>query len=180
MRLKPGVTAERANAQLTSLQRSFLETTYKPLLGDDASQMERYRRVLVLLGPVTGGFGPDMHRIAEARVTIWLARVAVILVAVSCLNVAGLMLLRAMRRRREIAVRLALGISGGRLARQLLTESALLAVLGGASALLAVIWGGGWLYNDVTSGFFRATGMRIVQGRAFAESDRNAAGHHCE
>ena len=59
--------------------------------------MDSYRRACILLGPLTGGLGDDLHRIPEARVTVWLAGIACVLLAIACSNVAGLLLLRAMR-----------------------------------------------------------------------------------
>ena len=144
-RLRPDITDAQASAQLTGLQRTFLEETGP----DIAARRERARQARVLLGPVTGGLGSDLRPIPEARVTAWLVGVAAVLVAIACLNVAGLLLLRAMRRRREIAIRLALGISRWRLARLLLTESLVLALLGGAAAFAALILSRAWLQRTI-------------------------------
>ncbi len=103
---------------------------------------------------------------AGDTVTVLLAVMSTLLLLIACANLSNLLLARALRRRHEIAVRLALGVSRARLARLLIAESLLVTFVGGGASLLVVHWGGD-LMRSLVFGDVQWSGG-IVDGRVIA------------
>ncbi len=121
-RLRPGETLQRASAELDAINAS-----YKQQFGSNADATKFGILAQTLEESLVGGLRPSL--------LVLLAAVGFVLL-IACANVANLLLARATARDREIAVRKALGASGGRLVRQLLSESILLSVCGGVLGVL--------------------------------------------
>jgi len=128
-RLKPGVTLQQANSEMATLGAQLAQE-YPAINGAKSAMAERLQDVMS----------------EDVRPSLWILLGAVgFILLIACINVANLLLVRAAERQKEMAVRLALGAPAWRIVRQLLSESLLVAGLGGAVGLLA----GGWMLDGL-------------------------------
>jgi putative ABC transport system permease protein len=147
-RLAPGVAVARANQEIRSiagqLEREYPETNHA---------------VSAFVAPMRD------HFVSETRSTLWILLAAVgFVLLIGCANIANLLLARAAGRRREIAIRTAVGAGRGALVRQLLTESLVLSLAGGFTGLLAALWGIRFLEKLVPSGIAAISTLRVDAG----------------
>jgi len=136
-RLKPGVTIEQAQADLKVVAEKYRAAFPRHMRESESIGAQPYQEL------VTGS-------VAQL---LWILLAAVgFLLLIACANVANLQLTRAAGRQKEIAVRKALGASGARIMRQLVTEGVLLALVGGAAGVLLAGWGTELLLTAVPEG----------------------------
>jgi len=146
-RMKPGVNLEQAKA---AIDVEFRQMMQAQAAGMSAHDKQRF--MTQTLAVTDGSHGASTLRADFGKPLEILMTVVGLILLIACANIANILLARAASRQKEIAVRVALGAGGGRLVRQMLTESILLAAIGGAVGLLFAEWAEVALLRMVSAG----------------------------
>jgi predicted permease len=146
--LAPGVSMKEAQADISVLEQRF---AHDHPVSEEAALPARDALMLktIAITVQSATFFGNTEDIRFKAIVVLLMTIVGLVLVVACANLANMLLAKASGRQNEIAVRLALGASRERLVRQLLTESVLLAILGGAIAILFSLWGSRLLWVAV-------------------------------
>ena len=144
-RLKPGVTLSQAQADISTIDRRLAEEY-------PDTERDRKTRLVPLHQWLTGDVRPSLLVLFGA---------VGFLLLIACANFAGLLMARAIAREQEFVIRASLGAGKSRLIRQTLTESGILAIIGGAAGLLLAKWGTGFLVSLKPAELERFSGIQM-------------------
>ena len=157
-RLKPGVSRKQAAAAMAPQYRRLLEAEW------DSKRISSDKREKFIGKPLVAAAGAQGRRILQDDtgdgILMLMGMVGLVLL-IACANVANLLTARSAARQKEIAVRLAMGAGRGRLIRQLMVESLLLAVAGGCAALLVATWTADLLVSAMPGNSFEGITGRL-------------------
>jgi predicted permease len=149
-RLKPGISFEQAQARLAPLHRQILRAELETLNAPNQRFREQY--VAKPLKVLPGYRGRSWIRDRMEKPFIVLMCMVGLVLLIACANIANLLIVRAAARQREMAIRLALGASRSQLVRQLVVESGMIAIAGGAIGVLVALWAGDLIAAFVLTG----------------------------
>jgi predicted permease len=156
-RLKPGVTLAQAKAGLQPLFHQMLAMEVQEKAFAKASPFVKKQFLSMWMDVLPGSKGRSQLREQFSRPLLVLMAVVGLVLLIACSNLANLLIARASMRQKEIAVRLALGAGRWHLTRQLLVESLILALVGGAAGLLLAVWIDRMLIGFQPAGVFAIT-----------------------